>query len=275
MDRLHKIFSWMEDHLVGSAVVIFLILCPLVVFLSFDRYSDPGFRDNVLAEAHGLLVELLVVGVLLLSLDKHRERRSELARYNDTIDEHRGWKSDHAATRLKGLVQRLNARNFTSIDLHHCFMKRVNLKGANLTGALLQQADLGEAYLRNAVFDKAQMDMAYLGHADLRSASFRDADMRLVRFQHSDLTGADFRGANLSRARFNQATLINADLRGADLSNATLVGVDLARANLKGVKNLKFDELLKVKSLEYAHMDDSVLVKVKALRPNLLLKYGR
>jgi uncharacterized protein YjbI with pentapeptide repeats len=58
-----------------------------------------------------------------------------------------------------------------------------NLRGADLTGALLKSADLSgtdltEANLRNASLEGAALRNAYIVGADLSNANLRDADLR-------------------------------------------------------------------------------------------------
>ena len=94
------------------------------------------------------------------------------------------------------------------LDLHRKWSnsedggKRADLRGANLRGANLRNADLHGAGLCGA---------------DLRNANLRGANLR-----SADLRNANLRGANLC-----DANLRGVDLRGADLCDAGLCGADL------------------------------------------------
>ena len=92
--------------------------------------------------------------------------------------------------------------------------EKANLRGANLRGADLWDADLRGANLRGA---------------DLRGADLRDADLRGANLRGADLWDADLRDADL-----RGANLWDADLRGANLWGANLWDADLRGANLWG-----------------------------------------
>jgi hypothetical protein len=80
-------------------------------------------------------------------------------------------------------------------------IQRIDLRGANLSGANLTSADLRDADLTGA---------------DLTGADLRDADLT-----GADLTGADLRDANLTGADLSDANLTGAYLTGADLNGAS------------------------------------------------------
>jgi uncharacterized protein YjbI with pentapeptide repeats len=103
----------------------------------------------------------------------------------------------------------------------------VDLKNADLSGAILQGANLMGVHLSKA----------YMFEADLRGA----------RLQHADLSGTDLSGANLHSTKLSEANL-SAALLGvinpntAALILANLYGADLSGANLEGA--LGGDDLL-------------------------------
>ena len=75
---------------------------------------------------------------------------------------------------------------------------------------------------------------ADLSEADLRGANLRGANLYGADLSEADLSGADLRGANLYGANLRGANLYGADLSEADLSGANLSGANLWCANLSG-----------------------------------------
>jgi uncharacterized protein YjbI with pentapeptide repeats len=115
------------------------------------------------------------------------------------------------------------------------------LAAANLTGANLDKAFLGEADLTGANFDKALLRETNLTGANLDKAFLREADLTGANLSEADLSGANLAGAKLIDAHLIDARLIDADLSGADLSGAdlrraTLLDTDFARADLTGCR---------------------------------------
>ena len=126
--------------------------------------------------------------------------------------------------------------------------ERPDLRGADLSGAVLRDADLSDrerAVLRDADLSGADLSGAVLRDADLRGADLSDAVLRdavlsgsrpercrpeRCRLRGADLSGAVLRGADLSGAVLSDAVLRDADLSGADLSGAVLSGAVLSDA---------------------------------------------
>ena len=106
-----------------------------------------------------------------------------------------------------------------------------NLRGADLRGAYLQDADLRGAELRGA---------------DLQGANLQDADLRGADLRSAELRGADLQGADLQDAYLRGANLQDADLRGADLQGANLWGANLQDADLRSAE---LRHGMKIKSL--------------------------
>jgi Family of unknown function (DUF5758)/Pentapeptide repeats (8 copies) len=105
---------------------------------------------------------------------------------------------------------------------------RLDLSGANLSGANLSDADLDDANLADANLSGANLARAYLAGANLTRANLAGAN----------LTRANLARANLARAYLAGANLARAYLAGANLARAYLAGANLTRANLTRAKGL-------------------------------------
>ena len=103
---------------------------------------------------------------------------------------------------------------------------RTDLSGADLSGAILMEANLSRTD-----FSKAKLEYAFLSDSDLSNARLTD----------SNLGEAFLDGANLSRA-----DLTYANLSGADLRNANLSGTDFSFENwgrsTEGLTQSQLDE---------------------------------
>jgi len=83
-----------------------------------------------------------------------------------------------------------------------------NLKGRNLAGARLRQADLSAAIAGHARFNGG----------DLRDLNAYGAVMGSADFAHADLTNATFVGAYLQGANFSGAKLRGVNFSGAEMA---------------------------------------------------------
>jgi hypothetical protein len=139
--------NWLRDPVRTAVGVLVLTTC-VVAMLSFRNYRDGEFWNNVLVEAHGMLLDILVLGIFVLWLDQRRDEAFLSQRYQEEIDDFRNWKSEEATHRIVGNIHRLVKLGVTEIDLYNCYLKNANLREANLERSRLWGADLGNANLR-------------------------------------------------------------------------------------------------------------------------------
>lgn len=251
LDRMiNKIEKLSAERPVLLAFVVFLLNAAIVIPISipfFYRHTT-DFALNVMSEAYGTLFDLLIIGWLLLWLNKLADRRQRKVRYREEIEDVLGWQSPEAAHRIASNIRRLNRTGVTQdINLTEAYLREASLEGARLDGADLWGGNLESAKLREATLICANLAGAHFKDADMESANLREADLRGADLQYvdleraileeanlggADLTGADLQYSTLRRATVERATLDGINLRGADLEGTNLKGADLNDANL-------------------------------------------
>lgn len=92
-----------------------------------------------------------------------------------------------------------------------------------------------EGELSNEAGD-ARVYGAFLEEADLRNLDISNAVLRYAHLEGADLRGILLRDADLSFAHLEGADLWDADLSGANLSHAELGGANLSGARMDGVR---------------------------------------
>jgi hypothetical protein len=100
VSKILKLYKTISSP-VAISITVFIVATLVVVGLSYKDYG-PEFWLNVKVEAHGMLFDILVIGVLILWLNQLGEKRREIQRYIDEIDDFRGWESEEAAHRIRG-----------------------------------------------------------------------------------------------------------------------------------------------------------------------------
>src|SRR5690606_26693352 len=109
---LHSLYTRLErmaaERPVLLAFWVFLGSMILVIPLSLPFYigQTNEFWMNILAEAHGTVFDLLIIGWFLLWLNKIAERRLRNSRYREEIDDYLGWRSPEATHRIVGNIRR-------------------------------------------------------------------------------------------------------------------------------------------------------------------------
>jgi uncharacterized protein YjbI with pentapeptide repeats len=131
---------------------------------------------------------------------------------------------------------------FKNADLTNArFVKNANLKGADFSGAVLDNANLMDADLAGASFVKASLNSANLMKANLNHADLTGITARKASFMKADLSDAKMIGANLMEANLKSAQLVRTDFRmtnlyGAEVMRAVVGETDFRNANLKMTK---------------------------------------
>ena len=110
------------------------------------------------------------------------------------------WEDVHAA------VDAISACHQSQSRLERKAKFRLDLRGADLSGATLRVTRLSNAWLDRAILTRATLILADLSGANLN--------------------GADLRETNLLIGKLNGATLVGADLTDADLRGAILTGAE-------------------------------------------------
>lgn len=119
-------------------------------------------------------------------------------------------------------------------QLQGALLRRANLRGTHLTGACLISARLECADLTETQLRDADLTGAQLQKAEISAAQLSGADLDRVAASGATLTGALMCGTSLVGARLQHANMVGADLQGADLTGANLQHANLMKANLQG-----------------------------------------
>ncbi|HVM70320.1 MAG TPA: toll/interleukin-1 receptor domain-containing protein [Anaerolineales bacterium] len=113
---------------------------------------------------------------------------------------------------------------------------RIDLRGADLSGAALPGANLADADLTRAVLATADLRKAILLRANLSETNLSGADLHGAYLKSARLPGSILAQANLTHADLRSAGLSRADLSGALLERAFLLGTSLAETRLAGAR---------------------------------------
>lgn len=225
------------------SLLVFLSVGSLVIPLSMEYWlNEPQFLQEVLAEAHGMMMDLLLFGCLLLWLDQKAERERRVQRYRNAINDFLGWETEEAMYRSVGNIRRLNREGAVPDTLKHAYLKEADLKGADLSETTLHGANLSEADLQYA-----DMSRAYLGNADF--------------------SGANLYKADLSGAHFGVFVGMTAP---QDEKQSNLKGAYLRGVNLRGIRNATAQTFSEVETLYKARLDPDLEAEIEEQYPELL-----
>ena len=265
--------SIIEKPILTSAIVL-VMLAIIVIGFSLRYYlrDFDGFFAQVMAEAHGMLFDIAIIGILIFWLNKNGEMRQRIRTYKDEIDDFRLWESEEAAFRTVGNIKRLNRHNIHEINLVNCHLSRTNLNYVNLASSNLNSADMSNAFLIETNLQNTRLNQTNLENSNLNQADLTGAYASGANFKDAYLIKARLDNAFLIKSNFKNAFLMEASLNGCYLTGADFENASLYKADLRGAKGLTIEQLTKAKTLYLAQFDEDILNQIKSNVPELVGK---
>ncbi|MCU0447061.1 MAG: pentapeptide repeat-containing protein [Microscillaceae bacterium] len=260
-----------ESPIMISLLVLFLLSVVVVgLSLPYYLYDFNNFYAQVLAEAHGMLFDIAIIGILIFWLNNQGERRRRIRTYIDEIDDFRLWLSEESAFRTAGNIKRLNRHKIYDLNLAHCYLARTNLNYVILKNANLNLANIAHSQLIGCNLENARLNQTNFEEANLNQANFKQAYAGGASFKHAQMIKIDLQNAFLIKADFENAVLMEANLAGAEVSGASFKNANLFKANLIGVLGLTVEQLLECKNLQSAKIEEELRQQIELVRPALL-----
>lgn len=256
-----------------ASFVAFVFASAVVIGLTLFKYGyDGDFYKNILVEAHGMLLDILVIGIFIFALHKLGEKRLDNKRYHDEIDDFKFWESEEAKFRIIGDIKRLNRNDITEIDLSYCYLKNAELGGVQLQGADLLKINLQGATLFGSNLQQTDLGFANLKETNLGQANLQEADLSKADIQKAVLVEANLQGADLTDAFLQEANLAGANLEKTNLLGANLKGAELLYAKMQTSLHLGIEQLTQAKTLYNAKLNQMHIEIIKKDFPHLLEK---
>ena len=162
------------------------------------------------------------------------------------------------------------AQIYSYADFSYSYLENMDLSGADLHWAELQNSKLNGASLANA-----NLDLTHLEDADLENAKLFNAELTATYFDGANLRNAKLNGSNLSSSSFNYANLTSASLVNCSVGGTSFVGAILDYTNLYGLKSVNLKNLAASKSIfNPSGIDLKLLENLQNLNPCLFTKSG-
>lgn len=275
MNKIFKKFIAVVYYIIERPIltsfVILLLSALVIAVLSWQHYvSIEDFGAQILVEAHGMLFDIAIIGILMYWLNQNGEIRQRIRSYLNEIDDFRLWRSEESAFRIVGNIRRLNRHKIYDINLANCHLLKTNLSYVNLAGANLNSANLSNCSLVEISFEGARMNQTNFENANLNSGNLKGAYATGSNFQDAYMIKVNLQNAFLIKANMRNAYLMEADMQNAYLMGTDLCGANLFKADLRGAKGLTIEQLAETKSLYEALLDEPLLEEVRKVAPHLI-----
>jgi hypothetical protein len=259
-----------EMPIATSAIVLFFATI-VVVHLSLPLYNSnfDAFYSNILAEAHGMLFDIFFMGIIIFWLNKNAERKLNIGKFLNDIDDLRYWDSEEAAFKNVGNIKRLNREGVFKLNLSHCYLRKTTLNKVNLENSNLNSCDLSDCSMISAKLKNTRFNQSFLTNTRLDFADFESAHLSGANLKDSSPIRANFKSANLIKANFEGSLLMEANFDEACLIGCNFKDANLSKANLKTAIGLTLEQLLECKSLFKTELDTDLKLKILEIKPEL------
>jgi len=270
--KVGEIFNRIIEKPLLTSTLVLILVTVIVVGLSLHYYINEfdTFIPQILAEAHGMIFDIAVIGILIFWLNQNGQTRQQIRTYKDEIDDFRLWESEEAAFRTVGNIKRLNRHKIYEINLVNCHLARTNLSHVNLKASNLNSANLSHSSLIETNLENTRLNQTNLENSNLNQANLKGAYASGANFKDAFLIKANFEGTFLIKTNFKNAYLMEGNLQNSYLMGADFENASLYKADLRGAKGLTVEQLSKVKTLYLAQFDEEILEQIKTNLPELV-----
>lgn len=170
-------WSWVSGHVFPNT--------------TWGLYSK-DFFENVLVEAHGMILDLLVIGLVAYLFQRRSERSDLKKQVLRDLEDLRHYRGSDAGYRIYGELRRLSSLG----------VKKVTIATARINDVSLEGLDLVDSSAQGVVISKSSLrDCAFTG-CDFDGAVFLDVRAKRTTFRGAKLVRAKLVGGPLQRLRF-------------------------------------------------------------------------
>lgn len=204
---------------------------------TWGLYSKTFF-ENVLVGAHGSILDLFVVGLLLFYFDQRRGRRNERKRLEEALLDLQMYRAPDSSYRVLGTIRRLISLGIRKLNLSEMQLNDLRVADITLTESNCHAIVFTDSRLVGVRLEHCECDAAIFAGAKLDHVEFKNCSFRRAKFHGAKLNGIDFRTCKVQGADFTNASLRSANFRGVDCKGIKLQNADLRSANFIDAKNL-------------------------------------
>jgi len=215
-----------EYEKLRPSVGVFLVLAALIflisIFWSLIRTTilpnhtvgiyNVNFWEAVIVEAHGLLLDIFVIGIILFGINLKNEAKERVVKLSTEIDDLRGKNDNVSQNSIFKNVKELQRLGINKLNLWNCYLEGSDLSQLNCPNSLFFKVHFRGTRLPASNFFKA----------DFSSADLRETVLFKCDFEESSLQNADLGCASVFRTNFCKANICGARLQNTNDSETAI-----------------------------------------------------
>lgn len=265
---LRRWLTFLPENPVALTFFVFMGLTAFTIIVSLPYYGKEEFNINLASELHGVLLDILIIGILIFWLNIYADTRKSIRSYLQEIDDFRHWKSEESIFRTVGNIKRLNKLKVVQLNLSFCFLENANLNYVKLQRSNLNYANLTGASLHEINFEDAFLNQTSLKDSKIQNANFVNARLSGTNFENATILKSDFDDAYMIVTNLCNAQFIECDLKGVDFHGANTQNTVFYKCDLRKTSGLTVEQLLAAKNFTSSILDEELKeLLVKAQKP--------
>ncbi len=164
--------------------VLALVLATVALLvLDFMYNPDPG---DILVEAHGMVLDIVLFGVILTIYEFYLNKREKLRDYAEELEDFKGWNESEAVYRNVGLIKRiLRLKGNQGLIISRSYLKEANLIDLVFRRTIFKKLVIKQAWVELTKFDDCKFERLNAVGINLKNCSFNDCSFSGSVFSHS------------------------------------------------------------------------------------------
>jgi uncharacterized protein YjbI with pentapeptide repeats len=168
-----RFLDWLTKHpsrfFLVALFITSLLLFVIDIVIGFTQPSD---WRGVLTEAHGMWLDIFVLGLLLTIYENLRNKKENIERYIEELNDYSHWNEEEALYRTMGIIKRLNKLKYNKIDLYYLFLRKSILSEIVFKNNKIEGNNFDFSVIKNTIFKETKMINNSLNEAYLMNNEF-------------------------------------------------------------------------------------------------------
>lgn len=257
-----------------APIIVFLLFSGIVIIITgcwewissvifpnqtWGLYSK-SFFEGVLSNAHGTIIDLFVIGLVLFWFEQRRSaredaqrekrqtekekerlsiiRENDIKRYRETLSDLRFYRAPDAPYRALGAIRRLVSLGETGLEISEIDLSNFDIKNLTISKSDLHATIFKNSHISNLHLKDCRCEAAIFIEAELKHTKFINSSLHRAKFNRAILKGMNFTTCDITWANFDNSNLSSANFKNVDCKGASFAGAELRSANFIGAKNL-------------------------------------
>lgn len=216
---------------------------------TWGLYSK-SFFEGVLGNAHGGIIDILLVSVILYWFDRRRTAKEDIARHEQTLSDLKLYRANDASYHVLGTIRRLLALGVKKLQLSELSLTGVEIKEIEFSDSNFHATIFTDSHLSHVIFDRCDCEAAIFAGAKFEHINLKNSNFRRAKFQDATLKGVDFTTCIIEGSNFTNANLRSANFRGVDCRGVDFKNADLQSANFLEALNLSPQMIASAKNIK-------------------------